>query len=98
MELEIITDSMPAIRARLLTSCFMNILIEDAETLEYLASNNLWTKNAAAGKDFGATGAAFTVAKKELIGKFNIVGYNTDTKQFINLHHGKGKGVEVAAT
>jgi len=51
----------------------MNILIEDAETLEYLTSNQLWTKNAATGKDFGATGAAFVVAKKELIGKFNIV-------------------------
>ena len=75
----------------------MNILIEDAETLEYLASNNLWTKNAATGKDFGATGVAFTVAKKELIGKFNIVGYNADTKQFINLHHGKGKGAEAVA-
>ena len=88
---------MPAVRASLLKCRSMNILIEDAETLEYLASNNLWTKNAATGKDFGATGAAFTVAKKELIGKFNIVGYNADTKQFINLHHGKGKGAEAAA-
>ena len=42
----------------------MNILIEDAEKLEYLTSNNLWTKNAAKGKNFGATGTAFTVAKK----------------------------------
>lgn len=88
---------MPAIRTSLLKCRSMNILIEDAETLEYLASNNLWTKNAAIGKDFGATGAAFTVAKKELIGKFNIVGYNADTKQFINLHHGKGKGAEAVA-
>ena len=88
---------MPATRVNLLSWRFMNILIEDAETLEYLTSNNLWTKNAATGKDFGATGAAFAAAKKELIGKFNIVGYNAGTKQFINLHHGKGKGVEVAA-
>ena len=74
----------------------MNILIEDAEKLEYLTSNSLWTKNAATGKDFGATGNAFATAKKEPMGKFNIVGYNTETKQFINLHHGKGKGLAEA--
>ena len=75
----------------------MNILIEDAEKLEYLTSNNQWTKNCALGKDFGATGAAFAVAKKELIGKFNIVGYIAESKQFINLNHGKGKGAEAGA-
>ncbi|MEI9865098.1 MAG: hypothetical protein WDN00_11225 [Limisphaerales bacterium] len=74
----------------------MNILIEDAEKLEYLTSNNVWAKNPATGKDFGATGAAFAVAKKELIGKFNIVGYNIETKQFINMDHGKGKGLPEA--
>jgi hypothetical protein len=31
----------------------MNTLIEDAAKLEYLTSNNQWTKNAAEGKDFG---------------------------------------------
>ncbi len=66
----------------------MNILIEDAEKLEYLTSNNQWTKNAAEGKHFGATGTAFAAAKKESIGKFNIVGYNVETKQFINMDHG----------
>ena len=90
---EIIADSMQAVRANLLKFRSMNILIEDAETLEYLTSNQLWTKNAATGKDFGATGAAFAVAKKELIGRFNIVGYNAGTRQFINLNHGKGKGL-----
>ena len=71
----------------------MNILIEDAEKLEYLTSGNLWTKNAAEGKDFGATGTAFAVAKQELIGKFNIVAYIAGSKQFINLDHGRGKGI-----
>jgi len=42
---------------------FMNILIEDAEKLEYLTSENLWTKNAANGKNFAATGSALAVAK-----------------------------------
>ena len=76
----------------------MNILIEDAETLEYLAGDGQWTKSAAKGKDFGATQIAFQAAKKELIRKFNIVCYIAQTKQFINLDHGRGKGgVEVAA-
>ena len=71
----------------------MNILIENAESLEYLTSNNQWSKNAADGKCFGNTGTAFDAAKKELIGRFNIVGYIGQTKQFINLNHGRGKGV-----
>ena len=75
----------------------MNILIEDAETLEYLAGDGQWTKNAAKGKSFGATHLAFEVAKKELIRKFNIVCYITQTKQFINLDHGRGKAAAEAA-
>ena len=73
----------------------MNTLIENAESLEYLTSNNLWSKNAADGRCFGNTGAAFDAAKKELIGKFNIVCYIAQTKQFINMNHGKGKGAEI---
>ena len=75
----------------------MTILIEDAEKLEYLTSNSQWTKNAAEGKNFGATGSAFAAAKKELIGKFNIVGYTAESRQFINMNHGKGKGTEAEA-
>ena len=71
----------------------MNTLIENAESLEYLTTNNQWSKNAADGKCFGNTGTAFDAAKKELIGKFNIVGYICQTGQFINLNHGRGKGV-----
>jgi hypothetical protein len=86
------------IRANLVVCLFMNILIEDAESLEYLTSNNQWTKNVAEGKDFGATKAAFVVAKKEVMGRFNIVAYVRQTKQFINMDHGRGKGVpEVSA-
>jgi hypothetical protein len=84
---------MRAALENLITCPFMNILIEDAEKLEYLTSNNQWTKNAAEGKDFGATGTAFDVAKKELIGKFNIVAYFSTTRQFINMDHGRGKGI-----
>ena len=70
----------------------MNILIEDAETLEYLTTTGQWTKNAGEGKNFGATRTAFEVAKKEPIRKFNIVCYTGATKQFINMDHGRGKG------
>ena len=70
----------------------MNILIENAESLEYLTSNGQWTKNVAEGKKFAATEAAFQTAKKEPVGKFNIVCYIAQSKQFINLNHGRGKG------
>ena len=71
----------------------MNILIEDAETLEYLTGDNKWTKKASEGKNFGATEAAFDIAKKEPIGRFNIVFYIPQTKQFINMDHGRGRGI-----
>ena len=89
---------MLVIRENVLTSPFMNILIEDAEKLEYLTNDNHWTKNVSEGKNFGATGAAFDVAKKEPIGKFNIVCYVPQTKQFINMNHGRGKGLAEEAS
>ena len=70
----------------------MNILIEDAETLEFFTGDNKWSKKASEGKNFGATEAAFNAAKKEPIGKFNIVFYISQTKQLINMDHGKGRG------
>ncbi|MGB7769062.1 MAG: hypothetical protein WBN22_09465 [Verrucomicrobiia bacterium] len=75
----------------------MNILIEDAERLEYLANNSQWTKNATEAKNFGATEAAVQVAKKEPIGRFNIVFYIPQTRQFINLDRGHGKGLAEAS-
>ena len=84
---------MLVVRGNVLTFPFMNILIEDAEKLEYLTSDNHWTKKASEGKNFGATEAAFQVAKKEPIGRFNIVFYISQTRQFINMDHGRGKGL-----
>jgi hypothetical protein len=74
----------------------MNILIENDETLEYLTSTGLWTKNAADGKRFGNTESAFDSAKKESIQKFNIVCHIPQTGQFVNLDHGRGKGPAAA--
>jgi hypothetical protein len=76
----------------------MNIIIEDAESLKFFTGEGLWSKIATEGKRFAGTALAFKAAKQEPVGKFNIVGYITETKQFINLDHGRGKGaVEAAA-
>ena len=83
---------MPVITARLLGYQSMNILIENADSLEYLTDDSRWTKIATEGKLFLRTGTAFDVAKKESVGKFNIVGYIPETRQFINLNHGRGRG------
>jgi hypothetical protein len=72
----------------------MNILIEDADSLEYFTINSIWSKNILDAKRFANTATAFAAAKKEAIGKFNIVGYILETKQFVNLNHGRGKGLE----
>lgn len=87
---------MPIMFSHLLRWRSMNIMIENADSLEYLTVDNHWTKIAADGKHFPRTGAAFDVAKKEAIGKFNIVGYVPETRQFINLNHGRGRGVAEA--
>ena len=83
---------MLVVSPNLISLWFMTILIEDAETLESLTSAGQWTKNVAEGKSFAASNAAFQTAKKEPVGKFNIVCYIAQSKQFINLNHGKGKG------
>ena len=89
---------MPIMFSHLLRWRSVNIMIENADSLEYLTVDNHWTKIAADGKHFPRTGAAFDVAKKEAIGKFNIVGYVSETRQFINLNHGRGRGLpEVSA-
>jgi hypothetical protein len=68
----------------------MHILIENEETLEYLTNENDWSKNPLKGERFPDGKLAFRAAKLEAIGKFNIVGYIPETKQFINLNHGRG--------
>jgi hypothetical protein len=76
----------------------MNILIEDAEKLEYFTSSNQWTKTASEGKVFKSTADALAVAKQQLVGKFNIVAFMSLNNQFINMNKGSGKGLpEVVA-
>jgi hypothetical protein len=68
----------------------MKILIENQETLEYLTETRKWSKDPLAGKPFVSSQSAFRAAKMEAIGKFNIVCHIPQTKQFINLDHGRG--------
>jgi hypothetical protein len=75
----------------------MNILVENEDTLEYLTEAGQWTKNPRAGRSFPATKAAVQAAKREAIGKFNIVCHIPATNQFINLDHGRGRGLSVAS-
>ena len=70
----------------------MNILIENNDTREFLTSTGTWTVNPLEGKLFPATATAFRAAKKEAIGKFNIVFHIPQTNQFVNLNHGRGTG------
>ncbi len=75
----------------------MNILIENAESLEFFTTGGIWSKSAAEAKVFRTTMSAFTTAKQEAIGKFNIVCHIPQTNQFVNLSHGKGKGAVAAS-
>jgi hypothetical protein len=70
----------------------VNILIEEAGTQEYLASEGHWTKKANEAKSFATTRAAYAAAQREPIGKFNFIWYFSNTEQLINLDHGSGKG------
>ena len=74
----------------------MTIIIEDAETRKFLTAEGSWTAKPVEGLTFTSTQVASAAARKELIGKFNIVGYIADTAQFINMDHGRGKGGEPA--
>ena len=83
---------MRVVRVNLLRCAFMNILIENAESLEYSTGNGEWTKKVGDAKIFGTTGTALAAAKKELIRTFNIVRHIPQSNQFVNLNHGRGKG------
>ena len=71
----------------------MNILIENEETLEFLTESGGWTKDPRAGRQFKSRGDATSVAKGVAIGRFNIVWHILTSNQFVNLDHGRGKGV-----
>ena len=71
----------------------MNIIIEDAETLNFFTSEGRWAKNAIEGKPYATANQAFAAARREPIGKFNIAGYIVQTRQLINIRSGRGTGL-----
>jgi hypothetical protein len=76
----------------------MNIIIEDADLQKFFTGEGHWSKTVTEGKHFAGTALAFKAAKQEAVGKFNIVGYVSETRQLINLDSGRGKGaVEIPA-
>lgn len=75
----------------------MIILIENDETREYLMETGEWTKNPSTGKRFATRETAVQAAKQEAIGRFNIVWHILASNQFVNLDHGRGKGVPEAS-
>jgi hypothetical protein len=74
----------------LLTCSLMKIIIENAETFKFFAGEGQWTSNATEGKPFASTTQAFSVARHEPVGKFNITGYIDETGQLVNLRSGRG--------
>jgi hypothetical protein len=68
----------------------MRILIENDETLEYLMDESHWSKDPLKGRQFNNRRQALRAAKLEPVGRFNIVWYIPETKQFVNLDHGHG--------
>ena len=68
----------------------MKIIIEDAESLKFFIGDGNWTKNAAEGKAYAGTTQAFSAARNEPIGKFNITGYITESHQLVNIRSGHG--------
>lgn len=70
----------------------MTIIIEDPETHKFLATDGTWSDKAVDGQVFASTRVACAAGRRESIGRFNVVGYFSDTSQFINMDHGRGKG------
>jgi len=85
---------MPEIVPDMLRCVHMDILIENAGSFEFFADTGKWTKKTVEAKRFAGTAIALATGKREPIGKFNIVGYVAETKQLVNMDHGRGKGVE----
>jgi hypothetical protein len=71
-------------------SAFVKIIIEDAETLEFLTSEGRWTKDLARAAAFPNSAAAKTRGSAIPIGRFNVVGSFARWPQLTNLDEGCG--------
>jgi hypothetical protein len=75
----------------------MLILIENPETSELLSVTGEWTRQPATAKAFANVTAALRAGRQLPVGRFDVSGYLPDSRQFINLQHGRGTGRTDAA-
>lgn len=68
----------------------MKILIEDAATLEYYTRDGRWSRNKKDAVTFASSALAKASGKNAPIGRFNIVGFFSDSPQLTNLDEGCG--------
>jgi hypothetical protein len=68
----------------------MRIIIEDAETLQFLTMDGGWTGDSARAATFANSDAARERGVTLPIGEFNIVGAFSKSPQLTNLDNGSG--------
>lgn len=68
----------------------MKILIEDAATLEYYTREGRWSRNKKDAVTFASSAQAKASGESAPIGRFNIVGFFSNSPQLTNLDEGCG--------
>jgi hypothetical protein len=68
----------------------MRILIENAETLQYLTADGAWTKEPNAAATYRTSTVAKEHGKTAPIGRFNVIGAFKNSPQITNLDDGCG--------
>jgi hypothetical protein len=70
----------------------MKIVIENAETQEFLTADGKWTRNSKQAAVYSNTTTAKARGASAPIGRFNVVGTFKDSPQITNLDEGSGTG------
>lgn len=68
----------------------MRILIENAETSEFLTAQDEWTHDAKRATTYATTTSAKEHGSAAKIGKFNVIGIFANSSQITNLDDGCG--------
>jgi len=69
----------------------MTILVENAETFEYLTADGRWTKKIDQAATYRSSTLAKASATGAAIGRFNIIGAVRKSSQIVNLDEGCGE-------
>jgi hypothetical protein len=75
----------------------MTILIENADTLEFLTRDGRWTKHAGEAATYRTSTLAKEFGTAAPIGRFNVVGAFKNSPQLTNLDEGCGISVKEGA-